>query len=267
MPESIDVTPKGGAHKAAGHRDQRHSQREERPPRPAGQFVREPRTQHGSHTIASKFGEAGSPVETTPTDRPSPRVSAPRPARVSAPRAPAAETASPRTSAPRHKKEPAGEKIWEKRGPKEPAAEKTWDKRGPKLPYDKRPKFEAAPPPKAGAYEKRQGPRFGVTERSAPTSASFEKPRSRDSREGTTALFIGAGSQAGIRPGDLVGAIANEAGVPSRNIGPIQISERHSLVGVPSDMAMDVIAALRKTTIRGRKVQVRRDVDAAGSEE
>jgi ATP-dependent RNA helicase DeaD len=72
-------------------------------------------------------------------------------------------------------------------------------------------------------------------------------------------IYIGAGRQAGMRPQDLVGAIANEAGVAGALIGAIQISDRFSLVEVPEDVAGQVIKALGKTTIRGKKVQVRRD--------
>ena len=72
-------------------------------------------------------------------------------------------------------------------------------------------------------------------------------------------IYIGAGKNAGIRPQDLVGAIANEAGVAGGLIGAIQITDRFSLVEVPEDVAIQVIRALEKTTIRGKKVQVRRD--------
>jgi ATP-dependent RNA helicase DeaD len=72
-------------------------------------------------------------------------------------------------------------------------------------------------------------------------------------------IFIGAGRAAGVRPQDLVGAIANEAGVSGGLIGAIQIADRFSLVEVPEDVANQVIKALGKSTIRGKKVPVRRD--------
>jgi ATP-dependent RNA helicase DeaD len=72
-------------------------------------------------------------------------------------------------------------------------------------------------------------------------------------------LFIGAGREAGIRPQDLVGAIANEAGVAGSLIGAIQITDRFSLVEVPEEVADQVIKALGKSTLRGKKVQIRRD--------
>ncbi|MDQ6886159.1 MAG: DEAD/DEAH box helicase [Gemmatimonadota bacterium] len=77
-----------------------------------------------------------------------------------------------------------------------------------------------------------------------------------------TKLYIGLGRRAGIRPGDLVGAIANETGIDAHSIGAIDITEKFSLVEVPVLAADDVISALRGTTIRGKKVIARRDRDA-----
>jgi ATP-dependent RNA helicase DeaD len=75
----------------------------------------------------------------------------------------------------------------------------------------------------------------------------------------TVRLFISAGRQAGIRPGDLVGAITGEAGVTGGSLGAIEIADRFSLVEVPDALADDIIAALRTTMIRGNKVTVRRE--------
>jgi ATP-dependent RNA helicase DeaD len=77
-----------------------------------------------------------------------------------------------------------------------------------------------------------------------------------------TRLYIGLGHKAGVRPGDLVGAIANEAGVDARAIGAINIADRFSIVEVPGGSADEIIEALRGTTIRGKRVMVRRDRDA-----
>jgi ATP-dependent RNA helicase DeaD len=72
-------------------------------------------------------------------------------------------------------------------------------------------------------------------------------------------VFVGAGRNAGLRPADLVGAIANEAGVSAREIGAIEIEERFSLVEVSDQIAEDAIRALRATSLRGQRVTVRRD--------
>jgi ATP-dependent RNA helicase DeaD len=75
-------------------------------------------------------------------------------------------------------------------------------------------------------------------------------------------LFIGAGRNSNLRPGDVVGAIANEVGVDSRAVGAIQILERHTIVEVPDEIADEIIVALRAATLRGKRVLVRRDRDA-----
>jgi ATP-dependent RNA helicase DeaD len=81
----------------------------------------------------------------------------------------------------------------------------------------------------------------------------------RPAGTGVTRLFLGIGSRAGVRPQDLVGAITGEAGLTSHDIGAIQITDRFSLVEVPESTADRVIAALQRSTIRGRRTTVRRE--------
>jgi ATP-dependent RNA helicase DeaD len=87
---------------------------------------------------------------------------------------------------------------------------------------------------------------------------NFEK-RGRDGDGDGVRLFIGAGRNEGIRPGDLVGAITGEADVPSRSLGAIEIADKFSFVEVPEALADRIIAALKATKIRGQKVNVRRE--------
>jgi ATP-dependent RNA helicase DeaD len=87
------------------------------------------------------------------------------------------------------------------------------------------------------------------------------RPFGRPGRPGQAAnmakLFIGAGRTAGIRPGDLVGAIANEAGVNANVIGGIDVQDRFSLVEVPEGLVREIIKALGRTRMKGQKVTVR----------
>jgi ATP-dependent RNA helicase DeaD len=71
-----------------------------------------------------------------------------------------------------------------------------------------------------------------------------------------TLLRISVGKEESIRPADLVGAIAGEAGVPSRVIGAIKIHDDYSLVEVPEGLSERIISALKRTKIRGNKVTV-----------
>lgn len=73
---------------------------------------------------------------------------------------------------------------------------------------------------------------------------------------GMTRLFIGAGRQQGIRPMDLVGAIANEAGIPGKSIGSIDIYDAFAFVEVPSAEAPRVIQAMSNANLRGRRVNI-----------
>jgi ATP-dependent RNA helicase DeaD len=72
-------------------------------------------------------------------------------------------------------------------------------------------------------------------------------------------LFFSLGREAGLTPRDLVGAIAHEAGVTSRDIGPIEIGDRHALVDVIEEACDSVVEAMNNSRIKGRKVAVRRD--------
>lgn len=71
-----------------------------------------------------------------------------------------------------------------------------------------------------------------------------------------TKLFINIGRNAGVKPKHFVGAIVGEAGVPRNRIGTIQIAERFSIVEVPTDLAEQVMDALRRTNVKGRRVKV-----------
>jgi ATP-dependent RNA helicase DeaD len=79
-------------------------------------------------------------------------------------------------------------------------------------------------------------------------------PREFGPSQGMTRLYIDVGRDDNVRPADIVGAIANEAGIPGRAIGAIELFEHFALVEVPSNQAEKVLRALRHTTIRGRKI-------------
>ena len=74
---------------------------------------------------------------------------------------------------------------------------------------------------------------------------------------GMVTLQFSAGRSVGIRPGDLVGAIANEAKLNSNVLGPIKISEQSSHVKVPEELAKGIIKAFGRTRLKGQKVTVR----------
>jgi ATP-dependent RNA helicase DeaD len=112
------------------------------------------------------------------------------------------------------------------------------------------------------------GTRSGGGRKDARPGGTKGKPgtrteRDRPSREtaDTGFVHVSLGRKAGVRPGDLVGAIANESGLSGREIGPIRISETYSVVGVPEASVEHVIETMQSTTMRGKRARVRRFVD------
>jgi ATP-dependent RNA helicase DeaD len=119
---------------------------------------------------------------------------------------------------------------------------------------------QMAPPPARERTGPGAGPRGGSGPRGdRPAGRPGGAGRPREVGEGMTRLFVGAGRTAGIRPQDLVGAIANESGLSGRQIGAIEIADRFSLVEVPEGSADHVVSTLRTSTIKGKKTTVRRE--------
>lgn len=75
--------------------------------------------------------------------------------------------------------------------------------------------------------------------------------------DGMARLFLDVGRNHRISPGDIVGAIANEANVPGKAIGAIDIYDRFTLIDVPSEFAEQVVEVMGKTRIRSQKASIR----------
>ncbi len=94
--------------------------------------------------------------------------------------------------------------------------------------------------------------RISDPEPTAARTSSYDRTSSREAEEGSVRLFVSIGRQAGVRPADLVGAIANEAGVPGRAVGAISICEKVSFVDVSAEYADAIIERMARVTVRGR---------------
>ena len=84
----------------------------------------------------------------------------------------------------------------------------------------------------------------------APPQFAFQE-------DGMVRLFLDVGRNHRIGPADIVGAIANEANIPGKAIGAIDIYDRFTLVDVPSEYAGQVIQGMDRTRIRSQKTTVR----------
>jgi len=67
---------------------------------------------------------------------------------------------------------------------------------------------------------------------------------------------IEVGWKDGVKPGNIVGAIANEGGLSGEHIGPINISDSFSTVDLPEDMPQEVFQTLRRTRVAGKPLQL-----------
>jgi len=91
----------------------------------------------------------------------------------------------------------------------------------------------------------------------APAPAPREKAAVRDDDEAKVRLSMALGKRDGIRPADVVGSIANEAGISGSEIGPIEIRDEITYVSIPLRYRDDVLAKLGGTRFRGRPVNLR----------
>jgi len=81
--------------------------------------------------------------------------------------------------------------------------------------------------------------------------------REKGRREDNMArLFLNLGKKDRIRPNDIVGAIAGEAGISGKQIGGIDIFDNFSFVDVPSKDAAHVINVMKSNTIKGKPVNM-----------
>jgi len=78
------------------------------------------------------------------------------------------------------------------------------------------------------------------------------------SEEGMVRLFIDVGRRHQISPGDIVGAIANEANIPGKAIGAIDVNDRFTLVDIPGELVEKVLEKMNRSKIRKLNMNIRR---------
>jgi ATP-dependent RNA helicase DeaD len=88
-----------------------------------------------------------------------------------------------------------------------------------------------------------------------------KRDRSADDRppaDDMASYRIEVGNDHDVKPGNIVGAIANEAGLDSKNIGHIKIYDDYSLVDLPDGMPKDVFNDLKKVWVSGQQLKISR---------
>lgn len=69
-------------------------------------------------------------------------------------------------------------------------------------------------------------------------------------------LFINAGKKSKIRAKDIVGAIANEAGILGKTLGEIAIFDEYTFVDVPNEFVRDILHGMKHAKIKGKRVHI-----------
>lgn len=75
-------------------------------------------------------------------------------------------------------------------------------------------------------------------------------------REGMVRLFINIGKKQNARPGDILGAIAGETGMPGKLIGTIDMFDKYTFVEVPKEYASEVIQVMKDAKIKGKSINI-----------
>ena len=124
--------------------------------------------------------------------------------------------------------------------------------------------------PRTGKFERdRPRPEGGGGHNEAESFFDDEAPRApRPAREerrapeqGMETFRIEVGHRHGVKPGNIVGAIANEAELESRYIGRIDIRDDHSLIDLPEGMPREIMEHLKRVRVAGQPLRISRPGD------
>jgi len=102
------------------------------------------------------------------------------------------------------------------------------------------------------------------TGESPPRRKQARKPVARSPRkdsqpeEGMQRFRLEVGNKHNVKPGNIVGAIANEAGLDSKHIGRVSIYDDYSLVDLPEGMPKGAFTNLRKAWVSGQQLRISR---------
>ena len=67
-------------------------------------------------------------------------------------------------------------------------------------------------------------------------------------------LFLNVGKKQKVKPGDILGAIAGESGMPGKYAGSIDMYDRYTFIDVPHKYYKQVLKAMKNKKIRGNRI-------------
>lgn len=111
-------------------------------------------------------------------------------------------------------------------------------------------------PRDTGPKERPAGRERGERTREDRPDRARAPRRDRPDDTDKTTYRLEVGREHGVTPGDIVGAIANEADIESRNIGRIQIHDNYSTVDLPEGLPKEMLSHLRQVRVRQMPLQI-----------
>ncbi|GAB6197203.1 DEAD/DEAH box helicase [Lysobacter xanthus] len=201
------------------------------PPRPDARFDRErndrgPRPDRPARFERDARGPDRAPRTERPQHSPGDRYERDRPAQAARP-----PMDAPRPSYPRPEREAPAERA--------PRSGSEFESRGPRFERDARPPSDAP--------------------RGYDDAPRRERAPSRGPDPGMETFRIEVGHTHGVKPGNIVGAIANEADLESKFIGRIDIRDHFTLIDLPSGMPRETMEHLKRVRVAGQQLKIRRD--------
>jgi ATP-dependent RNA helicase DeaD len=106
--------------------------------------------------------------------------------------------------------------------------------------------------PASSPLERAKRPAAAATDKRPPRSQAPVRP-------GMVRYRLAVGHQHGVKPGNIVGAIANEAGLENQYIGRVDIRDDHSLIDLPEGMPREILRHLKTVWVVGQQLQIRPD--------
>lgn len=74
---------------------------------------------------------------------------------------------------------------------------------------------------------------------------------------------LAVGRSHGVRPGQIIGALANEGGIPGTQINSLKIYDEHATVMLPDDLSKRVVDGLKRAWVCGRQLQLKIQAEKA----
>ncbi|WP_426702500.1 DEAD/DEAH box helicase [Rhodanobacter sp. Col0626] len=149
----------------------------------------------------------------------------------------------------REKYEPASRERVERAAPRERSSNE-------RRPPHARDTAGASPSPRESKSHEQRPREHAAHENAPPRDFGHRPVRAHATEEGKRTYRIEVGHEHGVKPGNIVGAIANEAGLESQYIGRLSIRDHYSLIDLPDGMPSEVFEHLKKVWVVQQQLRI-----------